>query len=88
MVFEVKVKLVFSSDFNCEEFVCGFDEFSYIWLLFRFYEIVDKGYLVMVRFLCFGGNECKGVFVICVIFCLNVIGMSVVKLEGIEYKNG
>ncbi|WP_024606914.1 tRNA (N6-threonylcarbamoyladenosine(37)-N6)-methyltransferase TrmO, partial [Pseudoalteromonas sp. TAB23] len=35
-----------------------------------------------------GGNERKGVFATRATFRPNAIGMSAVKLEGIEYKNG
>jgi len=85
---EAKAKLVFSSDFNREEFVRGLDEFSHIWLLFRFHETADKGYSAMVRPPRLGGNERKGVFATRATFRPNAIGMSAVKLEGIEYKNG
>ena len=88
LVPEAKAKLVFSSDFNREEFVRGLDEFSHIWLLFRFHETADKGYSAMVRPPRLGGNERKGVFATRATFRPNAIGMSAVKLEGIEYENG
>mgnify|MGYP001002241205 FL=1 len=88
LVPEAKAKLVFSSDFNREEFVRGLDEFSHIWLLFRFHETADKGYSAMVRPPRLGGNERKGVFATRATFRPNAIGMSAVKLEGIDYKNG
>ncbi|UJX24110.1 tRNA (N6-threonylcarbamoyladenosine(37)-N6)-methyltransferase TrmO [Pseudoalteromonas sp. CF6-2] len=88
LVPEAKAKLVFSSDFNREEFVRGLDEFNHIWLLFRFHETADKGYSAMVRPPRLGGNERKGVFATRATFRPNAIGMSAVKLEGIEYKNG
>ncbi|MFY8284598.1 tRNA (N6-threonylcarbamoyladenosine(37)-N6)-methyltransferase TrmO [Pseudoalteromonas sp. SSMSWG5] len=88
LVPEAKAKLVFSSNFNREEFVRGLDEFSHIWLLFRFHETADKGYSAMVRPPRLGGNERKGVFATRATFRPNAIGMSAVKLEGIEYKNG
>jgi tRNA-Thr(GGU) m(6)t(6)A37 methyltransferase TsaA len=88
LVPEAKAKLVFSSDFNREEFVRGLDEFSHIWLLFRFHETADKGYSAMVRPPRLGGNERKGVFATRATFRPNAIGMSAVKLESIEYKNG
>lgn len=88
LVPEAKAKLVFSRDFNREEFVRGLDEFSHIWLLFRFHETADKGYSAMVRPPRLGGNERKGVFATRATFRPNAIGMSAVKLEGIEYKNG
>ncbi len=88
LVPEAKAKLIFAPDFNREEFVRGLDEFSHIWLLFRFHETADKGYSAMVRPPRLGGNERKGVFATRATFRPNAIGMSAVKLEGIEYKNG
>ncbi|MBE0459153.1 tRNA (N6-threonylcarbamoyladenosine(37)-N6)-methyltransferase TrmO [Pseudoalteromonas sp. KG3] len=88
LVPQAKAKLVFTADFNREEFVRGLDEFSHIWLLFRFHETADKGYSAMVRPPRLGGNERKGVFATRATFRPNAIGMSAVKLEGIEYKNG
>lgn len=88
LVPEAKAKLIFEPDFNREEFVRGIDEFTHIWLLFRFHETADKGYSPMVRPPRLGGNERKGVFATRATFRPNAIGMSAVKLEGIEYKNG
>jgi len=88
LVPEAKAKLIFTPDFNREEFVRGIDEFTHIWLLFRFHETADKGYSAMVRPPRLGGNERKGVFATRATFRPNAIGMSAVKLEGIEYKNG
>jgi tRNA-Thr(GGU) m(6)t(6)A37 methyltransferase TsaA len=85
---EAKAKLIFAPDFNREEFVRGIDEFTHIWLLFRFHETADKGYSAMVRPPRLGGNERKGVFATRATFRPNAIGMSAVKLEGIEYQNG
>jgi len=88
LVPQAKAKLIFCPDFNREEFVRGLDEFSHIWLLFRFHETADKGYSAMVRPPRLGGNDRKGVFATRATFRPNAIGMSAVKLEDIEYTNG
>ncbi|BBN81510.1 tRNA (N6-threonylcarbamoyladenosine(37)-N6)-methyltransferase TrmO [Pseudoalteromonas sp. A25] len=88
LVPQAKAKLIFCDDFNREEFVRGIDEFSHLWLLFRFHETADKGYSALVRPPRLGGNERKGVFATRATFRPNGIGMSAVKLEGVEYKNG
>ncbi|KPZ56296.1 tRNA (N6-threonylcarbamoyladenosine(37)-N6)-methyltransferase TrmO [Pseudoalteromonas sp. S3776] len=88
LVPQAKAKLIFTTEFNREEFVRGIEEFSHIWLLFRFHETADKGYSAMVRPPRLGGNERKGVFATRATFRPNAIGMSAVKLEGVEYKNG
>lgn len=85
---EAKAKLIFNPNFNREEFVRGLDEFSHIWLLFRFHETADKGWSALVRPPRLGGNEKKGVFATRATFRPNAIGMSAVKLDGINYKNG
>ncbi|AZN32786.1 tRNA (N6-threonylcarbamoyladenosine(37)-N6)-methyltransferase TrmO [Pseudoalteromonas sp. Xi13] len=87
LVPQAKAKLIFTAEFNREEFVRGIEEFSHIWLLFRFHETADKGYSAMVRPPRLGGNERKGVFATRATFRPNAIGMSAVKLEGVEYKN-
>lgn len=88
LVPQAKAKLIFTAEFNREEFVRGIEEFSHIWLLFRFHETADKGYSAMVRPPRLGGNERKGVFATRATFRPNALGMSAVKLEGVEYKNG
>jgi tRNA-Thr(GGU) m(6)t(6)A37 methyltransferase TsaA len=88
LVPQAKAKLVFCQHFNREEFVRGIDEFTHLWLLFRFHETADKGYSALVRPPRLGGNEKKGVFATRATFRPNGIGMSAVKLEGVEYKNG
>ncbi|NOU49229.1 tRNA (N6-threonylcarbamoyladenosine(37)-N6)-methyltransferase TrmO [Pseudoalteromonas sp. JBTF-M23] len=88
LVPQAKAKLVFCEDFSREEFVRGIEEFSHLWLLFRFHETADKGYSALVRPPRLGGNERKGVFATRATFRPNGIGMSAVKLEGVEYKNG
>ncbi|KID57550.1 tRNA (adenine(37)-N6)-methyltransferase [Pseudoalteromonas luteoviolacea] len=88
LVPEATAKLIFSDAFNREEFVRGIEEFTHLWLLFRFHETADKGYSALVRPPRLGGNERKGVFATRATFRPNGIGMSAVKLEGVEYKNG
>ncbi|MEQ3515049.1 tRNA (N6-threonylcarbamoyladenosine(37)-N6)-methyltransferase TrmO [Pseudoalteromonas sp. BZB3] len=88
LVPEAKAKLIFSKEFSREEFVRGIEEFTHLWLLFRFHETADKGYSALVRPPRLGGNEKKGVFATRATFRPNGIGMSAVKLEGVEYKNG
>ncbi len=88
LVPEAKARLEFAPDFNREEFVRGIEEFSHLWILFRFHETAEKGFSPMVRPPRLGGNERKGVFATRATFRPNAIGMSAVKLEGVEYKNG
>ncbi|GAB58610.1 tRNA (N6-threonylcarbamoyladenosine(37)-N6)-methyltransferase TrmO [Rheinheimera nanhaiensis] len=66
----------------------GIDSFSHLWLLFVFHETADKGWSPMVRPPRLGGNTRKGVFATRATFRPNPVGLSVVKLEGVERKNG
>lgn len=88
LVDAAKGKLVFAPEFNREEFVRGLDEFSHLWLIFRFHETADKGYSAMVRPPRLGGNQRKGVFATRATFRPNALGMSAVELDKIEYQNG
>ncbi|WP_440055951.1 tRNA (N6-threonylcarbamoyladenosine(37)-N6)-methyltransferase TrmO [Pseudoalteromonas sp. T1lg65] len=88
LVSEAKAELRFCDEFNREEFVRGIEAFSHLWIIFRFHETAEKGYSALVRPPRLGGNERKGVFATRATFRPNGIGMSAVKLEGVEYKNG
>ena len=46
---EANAKLIFHKAFCREEFVRGLEDFSHIWLLFRFHESADKGWSSLVR---------------------------------------
>lgn len=50
--------------------------------------MMEGGWCLIVCLLCFGGNVRMGVFVICFIFCFNLIGMLLVELkEVVCYKD-
>lgn len=88
LVPDAVARLEFSPEFSREEFVRGIEDFSHIWVIFRFHETADKGYSALVRPPRLGGNAKKGVFATRATFRPNSIGMSAVKLDSIEYKNG
>ncbi|MFC3032036.1 tRNA (N6-threonylcarbamoyladenosine(37)-N6)-methyltransferase TrmO [Pseudoalteromonas fenneropenaei] len=88
LVPDAKARLEFCQEFCRPDFVRGIEDFSHLWLLFRFHETADKGYSALVRPPRLGGNERKGVFATRATFRPNGIGMSAVKLEGVEYKQG
>lgn len=80
--------LLLEDDYSDEAILRGIDSFSHLWLLFVFHETADKGWSPMVRPPRLGGNARKGVFATRATFRPNPIGLSVVKLEGVERKNG
>lgn len=66
----------------------GLEEFTHIWLLWEFSECVQKPWSPTVRPPRLGGNKRVGVFATRSPFRPNSIGLSCVKLCGIEYADG
>lgn len=88
----LKGSIVFEKDYALPEAFDGLEEFEYIWILWGFDEVIEKGeetFRPKVRPPRLGGNEYKGVFATRSPYRPNPIGLSCVKLEGIEItKNG
>lgn len=85
---EAKGYLHFASGFDHPDMLRGIDEFSHLWLIFRFHETADKGWSPLVRPPRLGGNERKGVFATRATFRPNGLGLSVVKLDGVVRRHG
>lgn len=81
-----KLRLV--APYATEAMVRGISAFSHLWLVFVFHETADKGWSPMVRPPRLGGNTRKGVFATRATFRPNPLGLSVVKLDGVEIKKG
>ncbi|WP_409525044.1 tRNA (N6-threonylcarbamoyladenosine(37)-N6)-methyltransferase TrmO [Nitrincola sp. MINF-07-Sa-05] len=62
----------------------GLDECSHIWVIFIFSATASQGWKPMVRPPRLGGNKRLGVFATRSTFRPNPIGLSVVRLEGIQ----
>ena len=88
LISEARGYLTLEADYSDDTIVRGIDSFSHLWLVFVFHETADKGWSPMVRPPRLGGNTRKGVFATRATFRPNPIGLSVVKFEGIERKNG
>ena len=83
----LKGSIVFEKDYALPEAFDGLQEFEYIWILWGFDEVIEKGeetFRSRVRPPRLGGNEYKGVFATRSPYRPNPIGLSCVKLEGIE----
>ena len=80
-------RIVFEPDYRIAEAVRGLEEFSHIWLIWEFSEAVRDTWSPTVRPPRLGGNVRKGVFATRSPFRPNPIGLSSVRLEGIE-KDG
>ncbi len=77
-------RLVFHPPYRSREAVRGIEGFSHLWLIFGFHETADQGWKPTVRPPRLGGNERVGVFASRSPFRPNGLGLSLVRLEGID----
>lgn len=76
--------VVFEPDYRNETALRGLEDFSHIWVIWQFSESVGETWSPTVRPPRLGGNERKGVFATRSPFRPNAIGLSCLKLIGIE----
>ena len=79
-------RLVFHAPFRSPEAVRGIEGFSHLWLIFRFHETVGQGWKPTVRPPRLGGNQRVGVFASRSTFRPNGLGLSLVRLEGVDFS--
>ena len=79
--------IVFEPPYNNPDAVRGLEEFSHIWLIWQFSQDVRDDWSPTVRPPRLGGNTRVGVFASRSPFRPNPIGLSLVKLESIEYDH-
>lgn len=84
MVDALRATVVFEPPYRKEEALRGLTEFSHIWLIWQFSRAVREGWSPTVRPPRLGGNERLGVFATRSPFRPNAIGLSCVRLLGIE----
>lgn len=84
LVSAAKGHIALLGDCNREEILRGIEGFSHIWLSFVFHQAIKEDWKPMVRPPRLGGNQKVGVFASRSPFRPNPIGLSVVKLDGIE----
>ena len=84
----LRARIVFEPEFRDPEAVRGLEEFSHIWLIWQFSQAVREGWSPTVRPPRLGGNKRLGVFATRSPFRPNALGLSAVKLEGIEQDPG
>ena len=77
-------RLVFHETYRSPEAVRGIEGFSHLWLIFGFHETVEQGWKPTVRPPRLGGNQRVGVFASRSTFRPNGLGLSLVKLEGVD----
>ena len=77
-------EIVFEKPYRNPDALRGLEGFSHLWLIFSFSESVREGFSPTVRPPRLGGNRRMGVFATRSPFRPNAIGLSCVRLEGIE----
>lgn len=77
-------RLIFHEAYRSPEAVRGIDGFSHLWLIFGFHETREHGWKPTVRPPRLGGNERVGVFASRSTFRPNGLGLSLVRLEGVD----
>ena len=85
LVPDARARLIFEPPFRDPDMVRGLDGFSHLWLIWEFSANKKAGWHSTVRPPRLGGNKRMGVFATRAPFRPNPIGLSVVKLERIEY---
>ena len=84
LVDELEATIVFEPEYRVPEALRGLEEYSHIWLLWQFSECVGKEWSPTVRPPRLGGNKRMGVFATRSPFRPNPVGLSSVKILGIE----
>lgn len=89
LVPELKGTIVFEPEYRNPEAVRGMEGYDYLWLLWEFQGAKRKNWSATVKPPRLGGNTSMGVFATRSPFRPNPIGLSSVKLEGVEMtENG
>lgn len=78
-------KIVFEPKFRSPEALRGIEGFSHLWLIWQFSEAKNSSFSPTVRPPRLGGNKRVGVFATRSPFRPNSLGLSCVKLVGIEH---
>lgn len=78
-------EVVFEPEYRSAEALRGLEGFSHIWLIWRFSENAEEGWSPTVRPPRLGGNARVGVFASRSPYRPNSLGLSCVRLEGIEH---
>ena len=77
-------ELVFAEAYRSPEAIRGIEGFSHLWLIFGFHAALAQGWNPTVRPPRLGGNQRVGVFASRSPFRPNGLGLSLVRLEGID----
>jgi len=78
-------RLIFEPRYRGEEFLRGMEGFSHLWVIFGFHQTLDQEWSPTVRPPRLGGNQRVGVFASRSTFRPNGLGLSLCRLEGIDF---
>ena len=84
LVQELRSTIVFEPEYRNSDALRGIEEFSHLWIIWQFSEAVRQGWSPTVRPPRLGGNTRMGVFATRSPFRPNNLGLSSVKLLGVE----
>lgn len=84
LVEELRSTIVFEPEFRNADALRGIEDFSHLWIIWQFSEAVRQGWSPTVRPPRLGGNTRMGVFATRSPFRPNNLGLSCVKLLGVE----
>ena len=85
LVEELRSTIVFEPEFRNDDALRGIEDFSHLWIIWQFSEAVREGWSPTVRPPRLGGNTRMGVFATRSPFRPNNLGLSCVKLLGVEH---
>ena len=84
LVEELRATIVFEPEYREADALRGIEEFSHLWLIWQFSKAVREDWSPTVRPPRLGGNQRVGVFATRSPFRPNALGLSSVKLVGVE----
>ena len=85
LVEELRSTIVFEPEFRNPDALRGIEDFSHLWIIWQFSEAVRQGWSPTVRPPRLGGNTRMGVFATRSPFRPNNLGLSSIKLLGVEH---
>ena len=85
LVEELRSTIVFEPEFRNPDALRGIADFSHLWIIWQFSEAVRTGWFPTVRPPRLGGNTRMGVFATRSPFRPNNLGLSSVRLLGVEH---
>lgn len=85
LVEELRSTIIFQPEYRNDDALRGIEEFSHLWLVWQFSQAVRQGWSPTVRPPRLGGNVRMGVFATRSPFRPNNLGLSCVRLLGVEH---